>query len=121
VAAVLLADNQNLPARGLRLVLPQLQDVEVKELKSGGERQKVDYSGIPECQTYIENRVAEAKSSDEVLELLADTLIAALVSDEAELPQTRRIHWWTPVGDRVKKLLANDIKTVKPGRLVKKS
>jgi hypothetical protein len=121
VAAILLADNQNLPAQGLRLVLPQLQDVEVKELKSGEERQKVDYSGIPECQTYIENRVAEAKSSDEVLELLADTLIAALVSDEAELPQSRRINWWSPVGDKVKKLLATDIKAVTPGRLVKKS
>jgi ParB family chromosome partitioning protein len=120
VAAVL-ADNQNLPARGLRLVLPQLQDVEVKELKSGEERQKVDYSGILECQTYIENRVAEAKSADEVLELLADTLIAALVSDEAELPQSRRIHWWSPVGDKVKKLLASDIKAVKPGRGTKQN
>jgi ParB/RepB/Spo0J family partition protein len=121
VAAVLLADNENLPARGLRLVLPQLQDVEVKTLKSGEERQKVDYSGIPECQTYIENRIAEAKSADEVLELLADALIAALVSDEAELPQTRRIRWWSPVGDKIKKLLAADIKSVKPGRTVKKS
>jgi ParB/RepB/Spo0J family partition protein len=121
VAAVLLADNQNLPARGLRLVLPQLQDVEVKGLKSGEERQKVDYSGIPECQTYIENRLAETKSSDEVLELLADTLIAALVSDEAELPQSRRIHWWSPVGDKVKKLLANDIKAVKRGRGTKQN
>jgi ParB/RepB/Spo0J family partition protein len=116
VAAVLLADNQNLPARGLRLVLTQLQDVEVKQVKSGEDRQKVDYSGIPECQTFIENRVAEAKSADEVLELLADTLIAALVSDEAELPQSRRIHWCSPVGDKVKKLLASDIKAVKPGR-----
>jgi hypothetical protein len=115
VAAILLADNQNLPARGLRLVLPQLQDVEVKTLKSGEERQRVDYSGIPECVTYIENRIAEAKSADEVLELLADTLIAALVSDEAELPQSRRIHWWSPVGDKLKKLLASDIKAVKSG------
>jgi ParB/RepB/Spo0J family partition protein len=121
VAAIVLADNQDLPARGLRLVLSQLQDVEVKTLKSGEERQKVDYSGIPECMTYIENRIAEAKSADEVLELLADTLIAALVSDEAELPQSRRIHWWSPVGDRVTKLLASDIKAVKPGRMVKKS
>ena len=92
----------------------------MKTLKSGEERQKVDYSGIPECQTYIENRIAEAKSADEVLELLADTLIAALVSDEDELPQTRRINWWSPVGDRVKKLMASDIKVVKPGRQAKK-
>jgi ParB/RepB/Spo0J family partition protein len=121
LAAILLADNQNLPARGLRLVLPQLQDVEVKTLKSGEERQKVDYSGIPECQTYIENRVAEAKSADEVLELLADTLIAALVSDEAELPQSRRIHWWSPAAEKVKKLVASDIKAVKPGRGTKQN
>ena len=58
---------------------------------------------------------------DEVLELLADTLIAALVSDEAELPRTRRINWWSPVGDKVKKLLATDIKAVKPGRSTKQS
>jgi ParB family transcriptional regulator, chromosome partitioning protein len=121
VAAVLLDDNENLPARGLRLVLPQLQEVEVKQLKSGEERQRVDYSGIPECVTYIENRIAEAKTADEVLELLADTLIAALVSDEAELPQSRRIHWWSPVGDKVKKLLASDIKAVKPGRGTKQN
>jgi ParB/RepB/Spo0J family partition protein len=116
VAAVLLAGNQNLPARGLRLVLPQLQEVEIKQLKSGGERQKVDYSGIPECQTYVENRVAEAKTADEVLELLADTLIAALVSNESELPRSRRIPWWSPARDKVTKLLAGDIKAVKPGR-----
>jgi hypothetical protein len=93
----------------------------VKTLKSGEERQRVDYSGIPECRTYIENRIAEAKSADEVLELLADTLIAALVSDESELPQSRRIHWWSPVGDKVKKLLASDIKSVKPGGQAKKA
>ncbi len=116
LAAVILADNQELPARGLRLVLPQLQDVEVKTLKSGEERRKVDYSGIPECLAYIENRIAEAKSADEVLELLADTLIAALVSDEDELPQSRRIPWRSPAGDKVRKLLASDVKAVKPGR-----
>jgi hypothetical protein len=121
VAAVLLADNQNLPARGLRLVLPQLQEVEVKQLKSGEEREKVDYAGIPACQTYIENRIAEAKSADEVLELLADTLIAALASEEAELPQSRRINWWSSAGDQIRKLLALAIKPVKPGVQAKKA
>lgn len=121
VAAVLLADNENLPARGLRLVLPQLQDVEVKTLKSGEERQRVDYSGIPECMTYFENRIAEAKTAEEVLELLADALIAALVSNESELPQTRRIHWWSPAGEKVRKHLASDIKAVKPRSRAKKA
>jgi hypothetical protein len=55
------------------------------------------------------------------LELVADTLIAALVSEEAELPQSRRIHWSSPVGDRVKKLLTADIKAVRPGRQTRKA
>jgi ParB/RepB/Spo0J family partition protein len=121
IAAVLLADNQNLPARGLRLVLPQLQEVEVKTLKSGEDREKVDYAGIPECQTYLENRIAEARGADEVLELLADALIAGLLADDSELPQSRRIHWWSPAGERVRKFLAADIKAVKPGRQAKQA
>ena len=121
LAAILLADNENLPARGLRLVLPQLQEIEVKQLKSGEEREKVDYAGIPECRTYLENRIEEARSTDEVLELLADTLIAAMASDEAELPQSRRVHWWSPVGDKAEKLLAADLKAVKPGRRARKA
>jgi ParB/RepB/Spo0J family partition protein len=121
VAAILLADNQNLPARGLRLVLAQLQDVDVKTLKSGEKREKVDYGGVPECQAYIENRIAEARSAEEVLERLADTLIAALLAEEAELPRTRRVPWWSPVEAKVRKLLESEIKAVKPRRQARKA
>jgi ParB/RepB/Spo0J family partition protein len=114
IAAVLLADNRELAARGLRLVLPQLQEVETKQLKSGAKRQKVSYADTDQCLSYLENRVEEAKTEAEVNELLADALIAGLLADQAELPQSKRVRVGTHADEAVAKLLAADIKAVKP-------
>jgi ParB/RepB/Spo0J family partition protein len=116
IAAVLLADNRELAARGLRLVLSQLQEVEVKELKSGEPREKVAYAGIPECNAFLWNRVEQARSADEVDELLGDALIAGLLADQSELALSKRVRWWTGAEEQVRKLLAADIKAVKPRR-----
>jgi ParB/RepB/Spo0J family partition protein len=116
LAAVLLADNPDLPVRGLRLVFTQLQEVEVKQLKSGEPREKVDYADKEQCLAYVRAMVDAAKTVDELLEVLADTLIAGIVADQDELPQSRRIGWWNHAQDSVAKLLADDIKAVKPSR-----
>jgi ParB family chromosome partitioning protein len=116
VAALILADNDNLPARGLRLVLPQLQEVEAGTLKSGEAREKVTYAEPAACADYLAARIDEARSANEVLELLADALIAATLADERELPQSRRAHWWSRVGEDIEKLLASDIRSVRPRR-----
>jgi ParB/RepB/Spo0J family partition protein len=116
IAAVVLTDNRELPARGLRLVLSQLQEVEVKELKSGEQRQKVSYADIDQCQAYLRNRIEEARTPNEVLELLSDALIAGLTADDSELPQSKRIRWWSGAEEQVQKLLGPDIKAVKPRR-----
>jgi hypothetical protein len=116
LAEIVLADNPNLAARGLRLVLPQLQEVETKTLKSGEPRETVTYKDADECQEYLRKRISEAKTDKEVLELLADAVIAALNADERELAQSRRIHWWAPASERLVKLLAPDVKSVRPGR-----
>jgi hypothetical protein len=50
------------------LVLSQLQEVEVKQLKSGEPREKVNYAGAPQCLEYLQKRIAEARSEGEVLE-----------------------------------------------------
>jgi ParB/RepB/Spo0J family partition protein len=120
LAELVLSDNTQLAARGLRLVLPQLQEVEVTELKSGEKREKVLYRDAENCDKYLRNRIGEAKSADEVLELLADALIAALLADEREVPQSHRIHWWSSAGNRAEKLLGNDIKAIRPGRQAKR-
>jgi hypothetical protein len=116
LAALVLADNDRLAARGLRLVLPQLQEVEVKSLKSGETREKVTYKDTAECEQYLRSRIAEAKSANEILELLADALIAALASDERELAQSRRVSWFSRAQDELEKLLAAEIKAVRPRR-----
>lgn len=117
VAAILLADNDRLAAAGLRLVLPQLQEVTVTQLKSTGEsREKVAYAEPDDCLTYLRSQIERAKSANEVLELLADALIAAHLADSRELPQSRRIPGWHGAMDAAAKLMADDIKAVKPRR-----
>lgn len=116
VAAVVLADNEELSAAGLRLVLPQLQDIEVKQLKAGRAREKVRYADREQSAAYLLGRIEEARSANEVLELLADALIAAHLIEQEELPRSRRIHCRLAAGDAVAKHLASDIKAVRPRR-----
>jgi ParB/RepB/Spo0J family partition protein len=116
IAAVVLADNRELPARGLRLVLSQLQEVEIKELKSGEQRQKVSYADVDQCRQFLANRIEEARTPNEVLEMLTDALIAGIVADPTEVAQSKRVSWWTGAEEQVKKLLGADIKAVKPRR-----
>ena len=116
IALIFLGDNESLAGAGLRLVLPQLQEVEVKRLKSGEPREKVTYSGATSCAEYLRNRVQEAKSTDEVLELLADALLAAQLADEAAVSRSNRVGWWNGAGQDAIALLATDAKAVKPRR-----
>jgi ParB/RepB/Spo0J family partition protein len=120
LAEVVLADNPNLAARGLRLVLPQLQDVETKTLRSGENRETVTYNDAAECEGYLRKRIAEAKTDREVLELLADAMIAALCADQRELPASRRINWWHSAERPVAKALGTEIKSVSPRRARRK-
>ncbi|HTT95232.1 MAG TPA: ParB/RepB/Spo0J family partition protein [Solirubrobacterales bacterium] len=123
IAAVLLADNPDLAAAGLRLVLSQLQEVEVKHLKSGARREKVSYGDREQCLAYLTlaNRIEEARTEAEVNELLADALIAGLLADQAELPRTNRVPLGLRADAEVAKLLAAGIKAVKPDRRAKKA
>jgi ParB/RepB/Spo0J family partition protein len=114
IAAILLADNRELAASGLRLVLPQLREVEVRHLKSGARREKVSYADADQSLSYLENRVAEARSEAEVNELLADALIAGMLADQAQLPRTRRVGFGVRAEEEVAKLLAPDLKAVRP-------
>jgi ParB/RepB/Spo0J family partition protein len=117
LATIVLADHDGLAGRGLRLALPQLRDIEVKTLKSGESRERVNYADREQCAGYLAERIETAKSVNEVLELLADALIAALVADEAAVPQSGRIHWYSPARDRVEQLLAAEIKVLRPRRV----
>jgi ParB/RepB/Spo0J family partition protein len=117
LAAILLADNPNLAARGLRLVTSQLQEVEVRQLKGTGEtREKVSYAEPEQCATYLAKRIEGARSANEVLELLGDAVIASLLADEGELPKSKQVRGGVRVPAEVERLLAADIKSVRPRR-----
>jgi ParB/RepB/Spo0J family partition protein len=118
VAAVLVADNPKLAGSGLRLVLPALQNVETKELKSGKKSTKVTYADSQHCTAELLRRIDAAASVEEGLEVLAEALVAAELADDEQLPQPKRIYWSPPSGAEkaLKKYLSTDIKAVKPRR-----
>lgn len=116
LAAILLADHDGLAARGLRLVLPQLCEVEQKTLKSGEPREKRTYADREAANEYIWSKVEEARSADQAIEVLSEALIAAALADEAAVPQSGRVHWYSPGRERAEKLLAAEIKAARPRR-----
>lgn len=115
IAAILLHDNPDMPADGLRLVLPQLQEVTVRKLKTRNEtREDVDYADAQRALDYLKGAIERAKSANEVLELLAEALVAADLADDRELPQYKRVNWSTYAMREAIDLLAADIKAVSP-------
>jgi ParB/RepB/Spo0J family partition protein len=117
MAIALITDNPTLAARGLRLVTSQLQEVEVKQLKTSGEkREKVSYADPEQSTVYLVKRVSDAGSVNEVAEIVGDAMVASLLADEEELPQAKRMGGGLRAAAEVEKLLAADIKSVRPRR-----
>lgn len=121
LALLVVHDNPKLAASGLRLVMDQLQDVEVNQLKTTGKaKEKISYADPEDCATYLEKRIAEARSVNEVLELAGDAVIAAWLADEDELPKSKRAYG-SIYDPAVEKLLSADIKSVRPRRQRRRS
>jgi ParB/RepB/Spo0J family partition protein len=122
LSAIVIADNEKLAASGLRLVSAQLQEVEVKQLKTSGDsKEKVSYADHEQCSEYLRKRIADARSVNEVLELIGDAVVASLLADQEELPQSQRSYSYLGAEEEVEKLLAADIKSVRPRRRSRKS
>lgn len=116
LAAILLADHDGLAGRGLRLVLPQLREVEHKKLKSGESRQKITYADRTAANEYLWKKVEEARTEGQVNEILTEALVAAALADEAAVAQSNTIHWYSPGREQAHKLLVADIKAARPRR-----
>lgn len=113
LARLLIEQNPNLAAAGLRLVLPQLQEVEAKKLKSGEIREKVTYAEPTEASQYLMDRIEEARTPQEVLELLTDAVLSALYADPRELAQSRRRDWYPGGGSVITAALVDEAKKLK--------
>lgn len=82
IAAVVLRDSENLAAASLGLAFEQLQTAEYKTIKTTGEQQKkVTHAKPGTCRTYPRDRIVEARTADQKLELLAEALIAVEMVD----------------------------------------
>jgi ParB/RepB/Spo0J family partition protein len=116
LAAILLADHDGLAAAGIRLVLPQLREVERKPLKSGAKREKIIYADRTACLEYLRNRVGEARNEGEVIELLTEAIIAAALVDDQAIARSHRVGWFSRGGREAFKLLSAEIKAARPRR-----
>jgi ParB/RepB/Spo0J family partition protein len=117
MAITLITDNPTLAARGLRLVTSQLQEVEVKQLKTTGKtKEKVSYADAEQSTAYLAKRVNDCGSVNEVAEIVGDAIVASLLADENELPQSKRVRGGLRASAEVEKLLSADIKSVRPRR-----
>lgn len=116
LAAILLADNDDLAAAGIRLVLPQLRQVERKTLKSGATREKIVYADRTACHEYLWNRVQEARTEGEVIELLTEAIIAGALADDAAIARSHRVGWFSRGGREAVELLSAEIKAARPRR-----
>ncbi|HET7445364.1 MAG TPA: ParB/RepB/Spo0J family partition protein [Solirubrobacterales bacterium] len=117
LAEILIADHEDLAAAGMRLVLPQLREVEHKTLKSGAKREKIKYADRTACLAYLRNRVAEARSESEVTEILTEAIIAGELVDEAAIAKSHRIGWFSRGRRAAAKLLSAEIKAARPRRI----
>jgi ParB/RepB/Spo0J family partition protein len=116
LAALLLADHDGLAAAGIRLVLPQLRQVEHKTLKSGAKREKINYADRTTCNEYLWNRIEEARTLDEGIELLTEAIIAGELANDAAIAQSHRIGWFSPGGREAVKFLSAEVKAARPSR-----
>lgn len=119
VALQLISDNPELAGRGLRLVSDQLQDLEVKSLKDGGRREKVIYADQEQSTAELTRRAMGTTDPLEVIEVLAEALLAGILADGEEVPNNAHIGWHTPVAREIEKVMATEIKEVRPRRVRK--
>jgi hypothetical protein len=114
------SDNYNIASVGLRLVLSQLQEVEHKQLKTTGKsREGITYATPEEARKWLEQRVEMARTVNEVMEVWADAALAAILADEGELPQSKRVHKGLPSLGLAAQLLDEEVKAVRPQRRAK--
>lgn len=89
-------DADNYAARALRYMEPKLQDVEVRELKSGQRKEKLSYADRQRCAAHLVERLDRARSAEEILGVVLQALIAAHFADERVTAKSHRIGFSLP-------------------------
>ena len=117
IARVLIANNPDLAGAGLRLVRPQLRDVETKTTKTtkaGVPREKISYAAPHQATSWLIERIEGARSEGEVIEVLGEAILCAFLADGRSLARSNRIGWHCRVAGEVRGLLGAEIEEVVP-------
>ena len=115
LAVDFLSRDMTLAARGLALVMPQLRGLQPEGEE--GSAAKAAYASPAQAQKFLIERVEDAKSRDEVLELLSNAQIAAILADRDALnPGEAQPHRFDYSKGKVEEILAEEIKEVAPRR-----
>ncbi|HWT30439.1 MAG TPA: ParB/RepB/Spo0J family partition protein [Propylenella sp.] len=115
VAYLVVEDNPDLAGRGLRFTIEGLRDVQTKPLKGGGQKEKVTYADDAACTAELLRRIDNARSEAEVMEVLTEAIIAAILADNKAEPQSRRPHWHGPT-ELLARTLKAEIRELRPRR-----
>lgn len=116
LAVDLISRDQARAVSGLALVMPQPQGLQAKGEEKGASK-KAAYATSAQAREYLLERVEEAKSTDELIELVANARIASILADPNALsPGEMLPHHYDPSDGKVREILAEEIKAVAPRR-----
>ena len=91
VASIMVRQDKNLAAHGLRHAFASWKEVETKELKSGESREKVTLLTPAEAQERLLGAIERSGSVEEVARIMSDSMITGSYADSRELPQSKRV------------------------------
>ncbi|MEZ5077187.1 MAG: ParB/RepB/Spo0J family partition protein [Solirubrobacterales bacterium] len=114
VAIALLFDNRSLPGAGLRLVMPQLKGAQTST--DSEQPAEAAYATPGQALEYLVGKVKDAKSQSEVIELITDAQIAAVLADDDALEAGEGSYHHEPAAEEIETLLAEEIKELTPRR-----
>lgn len=114
VAISLLLHSRSLPGAGLRLVMPQLKGVQTST--DSDQTAEAAYATTGQALEYLVGKVEDAKSQSEVIELIGDAQLAAILADHDALDAGEDSYHHDPAAEKVEELLAEEIKELAPRR-----
>lgn len=114
VAISLLHNSRSLPGAGLRLVMPQLKGTQTST--DSEQPAEASYATTGQALEYLVGKVEGAKSQSEVIELITDAQIAAVLADHDAFDAGEDSYHHDPAAEKVEELLADEIKELAPRR-----
>lgn len=108
IAKTAVASDDSVAAAGNRLCFKSWKEVEVKELKSKEKREKIHYLEKADAHTRLMESIDNAKTVEEVVQIVTSAFVAATFGNEDELPQSKRAYF----GDKPRYVSREDLKVI---------